>query len=448
MLMDDSLLFSKAMELHNSSSTAIHWKWSGEFVIGNKIISINKVISIDTVSEYVTATSDYIYVTVDVYKSTYKELIRYGKTGIKFRLVKRGTNVSGDNEITGPAYINLYDAYPTNSNSIDMSQGNGNNDYRDDISNTLEMTLQLIEPGLSEFRLKEVSGVYNGINRKGVSTSEIIKHLMSTDIVALGKGKGYPVSMVTGENTIERYQLVIPNGTKLIDIPKYIQDSYGVYSTGIGYYLSRGQWYIYPLYDLNRYDKTEKTITLFNLPKDDPIGTTKTYVKSGNSIFIFATGDSLHIDNSNSNLDKTGTGLRVANSGNVTGNFVKTEKGLTKVRADKNKIEFEFNKDGDPKTELKNLKSSKRFTNNIWRDVSDIKRESSSVLVVTWESSNPNLITPGIPIKYLYKRNGKLVSSLGTLVSIVSKSSTDKISYSDNRYVSNSVLTIVLSRID
>ena len=77
---------------------------------------------------------------------------------------------------------------------------------------------------------------------------------------------------------------MIPHGTRLVDIPKYLQESQrGVFGSGLSSYYRDGYWYIWPSYDTTRFTKEEIRLTIINVPQTRFPGMERTFKYDGNN---------------------------------------------------------------------------------------------------------------------------------------------------------------------
>lgn len=439
MILDDDLLYNQLLELHKVQNKPRHWKWSAEFIFEDTVIEVFNLVSIDIKSNYVEKVSDYIFIRLQVNRNIYLKLLGLNSNKLKLRLSRSLNNTLGDTDKVSQTFVETYNAFITDNASpnIETSSGGDSGNTTDDMVNWVEIDVQLVEKGISEFRLIEIGGVY-----RNVIIDDIIRGLLTHPIKELSNSNdtGYDVDMIPSSNTKRYFQMVVPNGIRLIDLPRFIQKKYGVYGSDIGYYLVNGMWYIYPLYDFTRFGNSKRRLTILNLSPNEMSGSDNTYIQEGKDTFIFSTGDTKHIDDSTRNIVNNGSGFRHAKMGNLLDGFSKNTNGKSSIPSGRNSVEISLDvRDGG----LSNLKTSnKRLSSNPWLEASNISRGLGAVVFLNWEASNHNLVYPGMPIKLLYKKQGKISSIFGTLLGIQTSSQTSRKTDIDNRYVSSSILTI------
>lgn len=444
MIMDDDLFKQELSKINGVTSNPVNWDYAAEFIDeNNNILSVLNVLSLDIVSNYTSAVADHIFISLQISKDIYFKLLNTNRRLLQLKFTRNQVAVTGSTIKDNKSYSYIYNAYllDNTSEAVETRVGKLEGSQRDLLGELQEIHVQLVEKGLSEFRLWDCGGVY-----KNTSTGDIIKGLLSQPIQSLGESGNdhYHVTMYEPDNKDKRYQRLIPNGVRLINLPRWIQEKWGVYSTGIGYYLSQGMWYIYPLYNIMRYDTEVKRMTIINVPKNEMMSNSNSYVQIGNELYVYATGDTKHLDNADRHLDSSGTGFRTAKAGNLLDRFTDSKNGETSIAKDQNNIVVSFdNRDGL----VNNLKTDKLFTSNVYEDASNVIKGMCNIVIVNWEYSNPYLLYPGMPIKLLYKYMGKPYALRGVLAETKTSISTPMKSVTDKRYVSLTQLVLTVERV-
>ena len=225
-----------------------------------------------------------------------------------------------------------------------------------------------------------------------------------------------------------------------------MQDTRGVYGNGLGSYLTNGMWYIFPLYNVERYLRdTSNKLTIINVPQNEMIGNNNSYFmdKSKKELYIFATGKTKHIDSSDRYLNKVGTGFRSVNSSNLLDTFVQKKKGVLTVPKGQNLMSVTFD---DRDTDLENINTTRPITGNRFKEASRVTKAFTNTVVLNWEFSNLDLLYPNMPLKLIYKVNGVPNLLYGVLNGIQTTIETSQQSITDNRYRSTSQLILTTQR--
>lgn len=118
----------------------------------------------------------------------------------------------------------------------------------------LPITLQLIEPELFDIRKIGINDILTN-----VTIEDVIKHT-----IALFGIQKY--SMVKPDNQRVYRNFIIPPIKYFADLFNYLQEHYGIYSKGCGYYYTGGVCYIYPKYERDL-DAKRKTLHVYKVPE-------------------------------------------------------------------------------------------------------------------------------------------------------------------------------------
>jgi hypothetical protein len=193
----------------------------------------------------------------------------------------------------------------------------------------------------------------------------------------------------------------------------------GVYSTGIGtffqLYKEKRLWFVYPLFNTKRFDETkDDKLIVYALPPDQFQGADRTYMKDGAITKIIATGARKYKDSADVDFMNIGSGFRMADARSFMKKpVVMTAEGPKAVRTQLNhESVIESREDG-----LNYAPVSKRgASNNPYAQYSKFAGAQLARVDVVWENSNPELLYPGMPVKYIFLDNNKPVELKGTLV--------------------------------
>lgn len=444
-IIDDAVfvkLLSKITE--GTTQTPVNWKYTAFFTdSNNNKIEVHNVLAVTKISKYSTAISDFTFVTVNIFKGIYFQLLGTNRRMLSLTLTQTPNSVTGTTSAIGMSIVRTYDAYLTDNTSeaVETRSGQLTGTHLDDLGELINVDVHLVERGLAEFRLWNIGGVY-----RNVTMLELMQGLMSQPLKAFGDGLnvGYNVTVYPTSNTERYYQRLIPNGVPLIDLPGWLQKKWGVYSAGLGYYLTQKMWYVYPLYDYTRYNASTKRMTIVNVPVNEMVGLTNTYFTEGAELYVFATGKTKHIDTSDRQLDISGTGFRSAIMGNLIDHFTESKQGVTSIPTGRNLIAVTYEqREGN----LDNIRPVPGLLScNPWADSSKAISNMGNIVNVTWEYSNPDLLVPGMPLKFIYKALGVAYSLFGILQAVNTHTATPQKSVLDNRYVTTSNLTLFVER--
>jgi hypothetical protein len=441
MIFNDASLFNKLVELRNSGIRPVVWDWSISFIVNGSTYHGLNLMSIDRLSDFTKNYSDMIFVAVQVSQTVYNKVLLPNKDNIKVKLTKTANNIIGNSNRINNSYSETFNAFMTEPSSpfVMSSTNKGGSELSDDASGFAEIVFQLVDTTTYETRLWESGGVY-----KACTMDQLLRGILSTPLTSLN-GLTVNVDLVPADNKKQYYQTVIPNGIRLTALPAFLQKKYGVYGSGMGAYIQKGQWYIFPLLNHQRFSKTTKTLTLLNVPKKDMGAADTSYIQAEDSLFVFATGDSVHIDKSEHLLNNAGRGVRYAIGANIVDGFRDADGSSNAVPSNRNMVSVNTEVS---KTGLQNVHAAPGLmTDNPYVAMSNVATGMASMLIVNWEYSNPELLYPGMPVKVLYKSGETVQTLMGTLIAAKSKTSNWLANPTDRKYVTVTELSVLCERV-
>jgi hypothetical protein len=441
MILDDRVFLEEYFKIANAKRYNQFWTYTAKFIYDREnVLPIVNIVDLNIASAFDRAVSDYFMISVQVNKSVYSKLMEINRNLLKIELTKKSTSYTGSTEV-GPSimYTQLFDAYlpHISSEAVKSLDGGFTGDYRDDMTNLVELDVQLLEEGFAEFSKMDIGGVY-----PNTDLENLIKNLMTIPLKTLknAKEQSYRVDIVKPDNDKVYYQLRMDSGHALPELPGRLQKSQGLYATGCGYFLQRKCWYVWPLFHIKRFDKVSKKLIIINVPPNEMLGNNQSYAQFENVLYIYATGDTNHIDMSDSSKLNKGTAIRYVKMENLADKFVSVKNGKATIDAGRNLVTMSFD---DKEKEVSAIKPVEGMvSSNPWDDTSKLVSGFGSVIEVQWEYSDPSLLYPGMPLKFIYKKGKVPYSIMGTLIGVHTAIKTVLQSPTDKRYISHSVLSL------
>lgn len=290
------------------------------------------------------------------------------------------------------------------------------NQLKSNTDSIISVTFQLIDKVVMALRAKTVGMIIRNataIDAIKFCLTEYSRNLDSGDSEQI---KG--VNVVDGFSQEVREHIIIPHLTHLTSVPKHINETTGgVYSTGFSYYLQNNFWYVYPLYDTNRFAKADKTLTIINIPANRTPGIEKTFRVTDTQVIMISTGRVRHIDVSNMERDSIGDTVRFIDSKTVIEAF--GEKAGNKFTTNYAKNVTEASIDENHKDPTRSQLANKvKITNAYNLEFSKLAERNGSRILVTWENSDDSFLYPGMPVRYIFVTNGEPRQLYGTLLSV------------------------------
>jgi hypothetical protein len=414
----------------------------------NTTITPLKVLNIDIERNYLDGYSDNIMLEVSLPSGLYSKQIYPYKNNIDISLVLTPMMETGDQVDTSDApQSETYTAtlLDTGSPSMEQNGFNAPTQYNLDLTGQTTVHFQLVNKALDQMRMMDVGQVF-----RGATVDNAIKTLLtnaSQTTTVNGQRTVQGVTMQKSANTQARTHIVIPHGVKLVDAAKYIQKyAGGVYNGGMGCYLQGNQWHVYSAMDTTRFNTSQNTLTVINLPKNKYTNVERTYRVAGGQLVVLATGNVKFRDPSNAKQQNLGNGLRFSDATKFMGNFAQL--GDNKALASRGANNNEFIGLQRPSGNNNVHRSDNPINANSLEEYSKLSRAMGSVIQMEWQHSSPLLITPGLPTQIMYLDEDSIQTINGVVVGAHHFMQMIGNNFSSAKYATSTVLSIFVQPAD
>lgn len=303
---------------------------------------------------------------------------------------------------------------------------------------------QLVDLAIEQMRTMQTGG-----NFPVTSAAAVLRVLMGGAGSMLDlplEQKPVAPDVVAPDTEVVKNMVSVKQGTALCDLPGYLQEHYGLYNTKLGSFYHDRSWYIWPLFNTKRFELAKKTLTLINVPKDRFPDIETTFEVRGSSVVILLTGDTKYEDTSNRQQFNDGNGTRAIRASAVSGDEGRVvDKGQVVLERSNTNTEIRTN---DRRSGVNFVPTSGEVTDNTARVLSRTATVNGSTAQFTWQSSDPSLIYPGMPVKFLYLKGNEVVQRYGVLIGSESQYTLTRPGMVDVSMISNTALTVFISNAD
>lgn len=405
-------------------------------------INITKVISLDVVRDYEKNFADYIRIAIKVPRGVYSNKIYPFKSNLEFTLYRIGvgeSNPSSDDPTPMNSSSRMFSRYKAILDPSKLPQVTGQDSelhgtQSQDILELLDIEIQLVNRSLEPLRIKTVGGVYKDFNIKQFLTAIISTE--SNKILVDGKPILDSIDIELenlNKDTVK--DLIIPHGTHLYDLPAFLQNKGpGLYSSGAGNYFQtyRGKktWFVYPLYNTDRFNTDQVTMIFYNVPRGMPF-IEKTFRYEGNTFYCITTGDIKYNEDGESMYMNKGSGVRSTEAKSFMLKPVILDKEGPKTSR------VNLNVEVTQKDRKDNLNygpvTKDRISSNPLKDYTEVCKRSGSLFTLQWDHGDFMEFYPGMPCKVVYLHGKSLREVKGVILHIHAFST-----LSDSKLISNS----------
>lgn len=385
-----------------SNPNAVHFHWRVQIHANDEIIEAYKVLTIDNLKDFELNYTDEIMLCISIPFGTYVKRVYPYRSKLEITLTRcplkeQGSESNYELKIVTEKFI-----------AVLADQGNpviesNTNAVRDESSLNLtegfaKINIQLINKAINLIRMKSVGGVYRKVTPADVIKTILTKESQNIDLEKELLPMG--VDMVEPNNKALKDHVLIPHGTRLVDMSDYINStSDGVYNTGLGLYYQNRNWFLYPLYNTDRFDDSETKLTIINVPGSRLMGIERTFRRDGNNVVALATGETRFADKSDYEQLNLGNGVRFTDANKIMNDFatVKNNK-VTASRGNNNNEVITNNRELGNNVQL----SRRSINSNVYKEYAEMARREGSIITMVWENADIDFIKPGLPIIILY----------------------------------------------
>jgi hypothetical protein len=447
MALENTSFVNEINQIAQNGPTNVMFHWRADILANGQTLPAQKLLSRDRICNYVESYADETIVELVFGKGTYNHDVLPYKENLLITLYREplGEVALSATDTSTQVITQQFRGVIIDPKSAVIE---GNDPYAQDkdasdLTNLVYIKFQLLDLTIEQLRMRTT-----GMTLRNTTGAEAIRYILTTESAKVNidsDQKVQGVDLYPPNNTQPQNHIVIPHGTRVTDVPEMIvQRAGGIYNAGFGFYLQAARWYIYPLYDIKRYDNSLKTLTLFNVPKNRLPGTERTFRTTANQVIALVTGDVKHMDNTEAQQLNQGNGVRFADATKIMDGFVTVKDNKAQVLRSKNNNEY-LAESRD--TGLNNVQlATNRITSNPFQELSKLARRAGSHLMCRWENSDPDLIFPGMPVKYMYIVDDQVVEAIGTVVFAHHFTGTDRPGFTTQRHVTSSVLTLFLNK--
>jgi hypothetical protein len=406
--------FVDARKIIDNGMTSTNYGWKVKIDANGKEVRPLAVTLLSIDRDYLKMFADVTVLTVKMGLGDYARIIYPNRQALELTLNKYPlTENSGQTLKNQTVQYGIYTAVLLdNGRSPTVGQGAESNTIEAlNISQIVEVSFQLIEKSVEKLRTVMVGTI-------GLSTNP--ERLLSSLITgAIGKLKLPTPQSVRGleiyppDNKDVRGQIPITQGTRLVDLPDFLQKRVGLYNSGVGTYIQNGFWHVYPVYDTSNFNHSKKTLTVYVLPKRKFSNIERTFMVTGDHCEVLATGETSFKDDNGSNYLNTGNGVRFADASKIMDGAMSISGN--KVHVSRNNANFELKSDDIVGGINYASVSDRRITSNPFIELSRLAAKNGGEFVCVWENSDASILVPGMAVKIIYFDESKVKQIYGVL---------------------------------
>lgn len=444
-MLETSTIMNEVTKITQSGPNPIHYDYSVKFLLpDNTEVEPLKLVSIDLIRDFGNNITDVVILEVVFGMGTLTKKVYPYKVGLKAIIQRQHIGevedaVDADGAVDTLTYTAVLmdprgHAKESASPLLDTVEFG-------DLGDVAKVQFQLVDAYSEWLRSVATGGVF-----KQCTPHEVLRTLLAKEASELPVERGLTIDVidvVEPDNSERRAHIVVPHGTPLMALPNYLQDKCGgIYNSEIGFYLHKGNWYVWPLFNTRRFDSSPKGLTVINIPENRMPGIERTFRETANQLIVITTGGTRSIDTSSSRQLDEGNGIRFTDAKAIFEDFGKTANNVTTLSRGKNVTEVLFEEAGNGLNHV--VQAAKGISSNLMSALSKISSRKGQVVQAVWEHSRGALIFPGMPVQYLYENDDTTKILYGVVTQVQDFIHLKGEGMSARRYVSNSSITMFL----
>lgn len=408
-------LYNEVMDVYANCDRNTNVFYKAQVLCSGLVYDPIEVVSVMVQRDYADNFADEMSITLKIPLGKYAYKIYPNRTKLNIALQRFSLDEQGNRITDAKVQTALYAAVLIEEGPapVELQGTEAKSEEALDILRLLDVKFQIYDQAVERMRFVQLGSIY-----RKTDVESIIKGLL-TNVAAALKGFNKEVAiksveMVPANNQVVKEQIILPQGVSVTDVAGYLQDRYGVYNADLGCYVQDRCWYVYPLFDTNRYAKATKTLTIYLLPPNKFPEVERSYRKQGDSIAILSNNKSDFQKDNDINYIIAGNGVRYVDAGIVMEGYATSEGNKTTINKADNANEFTSSKQGSGLTNAP--VSDKKITANPFVEFSKLARRKGGIFKATWINSDPGSLIPGMNARMVYAIDDTLHEAYGVLI--------------------------------
>jgi hypothetical protein len=446
MEIENTPLYREAREIIESGQTGTNFSWTARIHYGDQSKYYDPLLveSVNIRRDYTNNFTDEMTCTLLLPLGKYARQIYPNRNKLEITLYKLArkevsSDISEDEGVQAERYsATLIDVGPSATEGQGME---ANDEDALDLVKLVDVHFQLFNKSVEQIRLITVGGIFRRTKVDQLILSMLTNETANVTIDAARAIEGIDLVPVSNQETKE--QIIITQGTKLVDVVGYLQKRIGVYAADIGSYLQSKHWYVYPLYDTTQFEARPATLTILVLPQRKFTGIERTYRKNGDSLVILLTSETGFKDDSGVQYLNEGNGARFADANKLLEQSVSTTGNRTTMARGTNNSEFSTDTNGNGLNHIPI--PIQRITANPFTVYSELNARNGGTFKGVWQNSDSSLLTPGMATRIVYADEGEVKEIYGVLLGCdhISHKTGD---FTSQRFINQSVLSFFVKK--
>lgn len=398
-----SLLAEEYRLITQSNTPLSYFSYDAQITTPKETIPVITVVGIDRIGDFRESYVDQLSIQFVVGWGTYLKKILPYKEELELQLTRYEHDRNGNRQTTRSIVEDFVLVIPPQGESAALSNSPWTaSEWSADITDLSVIEAQLQPKDFSIIRSEVFGGTFRDSTPFSVLMACLTHSMNNIPLEQEARIQG--IDAVPPDNAYKRESVLIPHGTPIGSLADHLQTKGGgIYNAGIGCFLRKGYWHIWPLYNYKRRDQAKRTMMFIIMPSDKYRGVEKTYRQEGDHTVCLITGGVERIDPSSTKLLNGGNAVRLPNSHSIMEAPVAISGNRATALRNKNASEYAgVEKKGN---------TTARFTKNTvgtnsFHEASKLTERNGAFLMMVWENARPDIIDPGMQVEVAFLVGG------------------------------------------
>lgn len=377
------------------------------FVTPSGSVQGRDVIELHSSEDYTTSFTADREITTMVALVDYRYKIYPNRDNLKAIVQFFPLDVSADKYLSpNPIYMDTYRAllFDNDDGSTQAGSAVTANVEATSLDEERMIKVQLVEMPAEAMSYKQAQGTFRMTDNQNILTgyiSEMIRQEVLVNPDSALKLQMEPIDEVVAQ----RDAVTIPIRTRLVDVPEFMQTKQGgLYTKGLGSFIQRDTWWIYPLFDTTRYLKTTRRLNIIQLQgANSPIAEKSWLYENGELTIVCTTSSKMQDISVSAGINK-GQGTRFLKATDMFDNPTAGDPNKEHFNSEGTLAEFQVGERADGNNIA--LFGDTHITDNIANEYSKIAFRQGQLFITIWQRSLARLLYPGMPLRLFYDKDG------------------------------------------
>lgn len=381
--------------------------YSVSLYAGDTEVAVYAVLRYATIAHFLTNYSAETFVQLRLGLGDYQQTVVASREKLRVVLTVRSTTRIKSTQLSFRAILN---------NNVSSSDLETRKQATGDIEHENQMGMYDAIFELVDDEIAAIRNEYVGFPALQTTLENFVVGVLGKSVSEFTKSLGTPMPKFEVEpfaNQQTYPALVIPQDVPVLGLPDYLQKTYGLYGTGLGFFFYNKTWYLWGLLNTAKASDSTNRLVILVPPKLRAFALDKSFRVIDNQLIVIANGTNVHVDRHDAKTVGVPTSVRVPDSRLLGEDSSKMSGQMAYSQGNETSRTIVASRRADG---LSQHKVDLTASRNVYKLSSEMAKSTGSMLKVDWLHSDCTLLKPGMAVEINTVVNGKVVVKQGILV--------------------------------